>query len=257
MRDLLKFEFRKLRTQKSFYISLAIMLAMILIMGITYKIVLETMPEVSEAAEATGESIPATFSSFLLGFSSVSMFSMLTAIFTSIVVCGDYDSQIVKNIYARGYSREHHYFAKLLYVFVTTTVMFLFAVIVSCAVGGALFGFEGVTGKIFLLLCGQYVVCMSGVAFSFAFAEIIKILGAAIAVNILAPTIIPLIFELADTALKIKDFKISDVWMSSFLTSLMNLDEVTGRIIVCIVGAIVYAALFIAAGFFASRKTEV
>lgn len=257
MKDLLRLEFRKLRTQKSFYIILAIMAAMLLITGITAEIVLRTMPEITEAAAASGEAIPSTFSSFLLGFSSASMFSMLTAIFVSIVVCGDYDSQIVKNIYSRGYSRKDHYFAQGVYAFVATTFMFLFAVIVSAAVGGAFFGFEGVTGKTFILLGGQYVVCMSGVALSFAVAAAIKKLGATIAVNIIVPMIVPLLFELADTALKIKDFKISDVWMSSFLTSLMNPDEVTGRIVACVIGAVVYAVVFIAAGFAINKKTEV
>ena len=256
MRELLRFEFRKLRTQKSFYICLAVMLAMLLVSGITTKIILN-IPEIASAAEATGDTVPATFSDFLLGFSSASMFSMLTAIFVSIIVCTDYESQIVKNIYARGYSRNNHYFAKLIYAFAATTFMFLFAVIFAAIIGGALFGVGGINGKTFILLVGQYIVCMSGVALSFAIASIMKKLGGTIAVNILFPMIIPLLFELADTALKLKNFKVAEVWVSSFLTSLMNPNEVAGRIVACVLGAIAYAVAFIAVGYVINKKSEV
>ena len=75
MNSLLKFEFRKLKRQKSFYITLIIMAAMLLITGITYKIIL-SMPEISEAAATTGETIPLNFSDFVLGFTSASMQSV-------------------------------------------------------------------------------------------------------------------------------------------------------------------------------------
>ena len=258
MKDLLRFEFRKLKRQKAFYICLAIMIVMILITGITYKVVLEYMPETVEAVETEGgEMLPKTFSGFLLGFVSASMFSMLTAIFVSIVVCDDYDNQIVKNIYARGYSRENCYFAKLIYVLAVTTCMFLCSLIFAAAIGGAFFGFNGVSGKMFILLGGQYVVCMSGVAFSFAIASAIRKLGATIAINIIVPMIVPLLLELADTLLKIDGFKIEEIWISSFLTSLTNIEEVTGRIIVCFLGAVAYTAAFIAAGYVVNKKTEI
>lgn len=258
MKDLLRLEFRKLRTQKSFYICLAIMLAMILITGITYKVVLEYMPETANAMETEGgETLPKTFSGFLLSFVSAGMFSMLTAIFVSIVVCDDYDNQIVKNIYSRGYSRENCYFAKLVYVLAVTTFMFLCALIFAAAIGGAFFGFNGVSGKMFILLGGQYVVCMSGVAFSFAIASAIKKLGATIAANIIIPMIVPLLLALADTVLKTDGFKIEELWVSSFLTSLTNIEEVTGRIVACVLGAVAYTAAFIAAGYAVNRKTEI
>lgn len=255
MKNLLKLEFRKLKRQKSFYICLTIMLAMVLISGVTYRILADHAAEIAEISG--GETIPVSFSAFLLGFTSAGMFSMLTAIFVSIAVCDDYESQIVKNIYARGYSRNDHYFAKLIYILTATTIMFLVSAVFTAVIGGALFGFEDLTGKTFLLLACQYVVCMAGVAFSFAIAVAIKKLGATIAVNIIAPTFIPLLLELADTALKINDFKITDVWMSSFLTSLMNIDVATGRIIACVLGAAAYIAVFLFAGYAVNKKSEV
>ena len=254
MRNLLKFEFRKLRSQKSFYISLVIMAAMILITGISYKILLQHSDAIEEVA---GQMLPKSSTAFLLLFVSASMFSMLGAIFTSITVCDDYESQIVKNIFARGYPRKDYYFAKLIYVFVATTLMFLFALAVSAVAGIAFFGFESASGKIVILLLGQYAVCMAGVAMSFAISSAIKKLSGAIAANIIVPIVIPLVLQLGDSLLKIKDFKIESVWTDSFLTSLMNADVSTSRIFACILGAVAYAAAFIAAGFAATKRAEV
>ena len=52
--------------------------------------------------------------------------------------------------------------------------MFLFALAVGAVAGIAFFGFESVSGKLFILLLGQYVVSMSGVAMIFAIAAAIK-----------------------------------------------------------------------------------
>ena len=114
MNNLLKLEFRKLKRQKCFYICLAIMVAMLLITGVTAKIF---MDHAAELAEIAGEPvIPTTLPVFLLSFASASMFSMIASIYVSIVVCEDYESQTIKNIYARGYSRSAHYFSKLIYI---------------------------------------------------------------------------------------------------------------------------------------------
>lgn len=256
MKDLLRLEFRKLKTQKAFYICLAIMLAMILISGVTYKILAAHADAIAEITE--GEQVlPLTGGDFMLGFLSASSFSLITSIFVSIVVCGDYESQVVKNIYARGYSRENFYFAKLIYVFTVTTVMFLSAFAVSAAFGIAFFGTDGIQGKSFLLIAMQYLACMAEVALYFALSSMLKKLGASIAVCIFAPMIVSLLLGLADTALKIKDFKVASVWISSFTSDLINPAVGTGRIVACAVLSVVYIVLFIGAGFAVNRKTEV
>lgn len=255
MNNLLKFEFRKLKRQKSFYICLIIMAVMLFITGITYKVL---MDHAAELAEITGESlIPTTFPMFLLSFASASMFSMISSIYVSIATCEDYESRIIKNIYGRGYSRTAHYFSKLIYIAVATTIMFLIVVALAVGVGGAFFGFEGLNGRVFTLVLGQYVVCMSGVALSFAIATLIKKLGGTIAANILVPMILPLLLELADTALESESFKFADLWIDSFLTSLTNTEVGTGRMTACILGAMAYGVVFIVAGYFANKKTEV
>lgn len=261
MKNLLKLEFRRLKRQKSFYICLAIMLALLLIAGVTTKILINYMPEIIEINEEfegvpNANTVAVDTSAFILNFVSTGMFSILTAIFVSITVCDDYDNRIVKNIIARGYSRTSHYFSKLIYVFSATTIMFIVAGAVATGLGGAFFGFGGLEGKAFLLIGGQYIVCMAGVVLSFAIASVVKRLGGSIAANIIVPIIIPILLSLADTAINAKNFKIANAWISSFLESFKSLEIASGRIVACVLGSVAYGAAFILAGYFANRKSE-
>lgn len=255
MKDLIRFEFRKLRRQKSFYICLVVMLAMMLISGITYKIMSDHAAEIAEITEGQ-QLLPKSGGAFMLGFLSASSFAMISAILVSILVCGDYESQIVKNIYARGYSRENFYFAKLIYVFTVISVMFLAAFAVSALFGIAVFGDDGIDGRTFLLIAMQYIVCLAEVSLYFALCSAIKKLGASIAVCIFAPIVLSLLFELADTSLKINDFKVASVWMESFLSDLSSVSISAERLIVCVALSVVYAAIFIFTGYRISKKTD-
>lgn len=244
-----------MKRQKAFYICLGIMLAMIIISGITYKVLAKHAASIAEITE--GEQLPLTAEAFILGLLSASSFSMISAIFVSIVVCSDYENQIIKNVYARGYSRSSFYFSKMIYVFVAMTVMFITVFAVSVLLGVTLFGTEGIETKTFLLMAAQYVVAMAEVAAFFALSSAIKKLGASIAVGIFAPLIISLLLELADTALKLKDFKVAKIWLSSFTTDLSDITVETGRILACVALSVVYAALFLVAGFAVNKKTEI
>lgn len=254
MKPLLQLEFRKLKRQKSFYIIFAIMAVMLLIAGASYKILANYAKEIGEIS---GETLPQTFQAFILSFVSASNFSMLTAIFVSIIVCDDYDNHIVKNIFSRGYSRTSFYFAKLVYVFITTSIMFFGMAVLALIFGGVLFGFEGLSERVILLIIGQYVVSMSGVALCFFIAMAVKKLGGTIALNIIVPMFVPLLLGLADTAFKLSEFKFTDVWSDSFLKSLSDINVGTGRLVACILGSLVYIAVFVFAGYAASKKTEV
>ncbi|MBQ9485675.1 MAG: ABC transporter permease [Clostridia bacterium] len=254
MKDLLKFEFRKFGKHKSFYICLIIMTAMLLISGVTYKILAD---HASEIAEITGgESLPLNCADFILNFLSASSFSLISAVFVAITVCDDYESKIIKTVYARGYSRSGFYFAKLVYVLVAVSVMFIVECAAATVIGAAVFGLKGTEGKTALLLAVQYLACLSGAALYFALSVAIKKLGFSIAAGIFFPMIISLLLTLADSAIKTDKFKVADFWISSFTTSLSSAADAK-RIIVCAVLSAVYAAAFIGAGFAFARKTEV
>lgn len=232
------------------------MLAMILISGITYKILAQHAEAIAEITEG-GTSLPLSGSAFMLAFLSSSNFSLITAIFVAIAVCGDYDAQIVKNVYARGYSRGQCYFSKMIYTFTAATIMFAALFAASALIGAAVFGLDDVQGKTFLLVAMQYIVSMAEVALYFAISSSIRKLGGSIPVCIFAPMLISLLLELADTALKTDGFKVASVWFSSFEIDLTNIAIGTERIVVCAVLSVVYAAAFIVIGYAINRKTEI
>lgn len=258
MTDLLKFEFRKLKRQKSFYVILAIMVALVVLSAVMSKLLESLASEIDAVADAMdGESIAITGAGTVLGVVSASMFSTLAAIFTAIIVCGDYESQVIKNVYARGYSRESFYFAKLIYIVVTTSIMFFAAVAVSAILGAVLFGISESGGRIILLLATQYIAVVAGVTMYFAISAVIKKLGGSIAACIIAPMLVSLVFGLADTILKFNDFSIADIWLTSFTTVLSDIGVADKKIALCAALSVFYAAAFIWIGFAASKKSEV
>lgn len=124
---LLKFEFRKLRKQKSFYICTVFMLALLLLSAIT-------MHELGDA------NAPFTISygsaaEFTLNTLNGSNFIFISAVFTVLSVCDDYEQQIVKNIYAKGFTRSAVFAAKWITVFAAVSIMFIIVYIVSFALG--------------------------------------------------------------------------------------------------------------------------
>lgn len=261
MKDLLRLEFRKLKRQKSFYIILAIMLIMVILSALTYKMLESVAEEMNEIGEAFGETFSATGESVLLGFLSSASFSLLSAIFVAIVVCDDYGSGIVKNIFSRGYSRADFYFAKLIYLFCATTIMFVLLLTVAGISGALLFGIGGDVDKMIVLISTQYLACVATVAMYFFICSAIKKLGASIAAVIIAPSVFSLVLSLADTAINSdinsEKFKISDYFITSFTATLSDISVETSRIIICAVLSAAYAALFIILGYNCCKRTEV
>lgn len=256
MKNLLKLEFRKLKRQRSFYIILAIMLAFLVISALTMKVLENFSEQLSDIGEEFGESFTVSGSGLLLGFLSNCNFALLTAIFVAIVVCDDYDSHIVKNIFSRGYSRSDFYFAKLIYVIVTTSIMFVAAVAVSAVLSEILFGLEGNVRKMIYLISAQYLASLATVSLYFALCTVIKKLGASIAANIIAPSVAGLLLTLLDQVIKSEDFRIADYWVSSLTNKLSDIAAVKTDVIVCSLLAVAYFVVFTVVGYVFSERSE-
>ena len=102
MAALLRFEFRKLFRNKAFYICLGICIAVLVINTITSKLMADIMYEaMKEAYAEMGITYEYNFSALAL---IKSVFNSNTAIIegvvVSIIVCEDFASDIIKNIYS-------------------------------------------------------------------------------------------------------------------------------------------------------------
>lgn len=247
MKNLLKFEFRKIIKQKSLYICAAVMLAMSFFGMLLNK----------SLAENPGLNMPApSAKSALLSAVSSSSFTMLCGIFIALFVCADYDQQTIKNVYSRGFSRERVYFAKYIVCVLATVAMLAITLVFSYLAGSALFKGEAEAGNYSGLLVGQALYCLAYASFVFAVSIVVKKVGVSIALAILGPSLIGTVINLADAFLKIENFKIGTYWLDGFIGDLSSLATDNSRLAVCITLSVVYAAAFIAVGFVLNKKQE-
>lgn len=276
MRDLIKFESHKMKRQKWFYISLAIMIAMLVITAYAQKLIpgaisgaipddpetLEAMgltpEEAAEMKEAMAQLKSEERGTFILGAASSAMYTLLSAVFVSIVVCEDYDQQIVKNVFSRGYSRRSVYFSKAVCVFVSCTVMFIVIHLVAALLAVLLFVMKEIDPAIWKNLAVIYLVCMAFNAMQLAVSSIIRKAGGSIAICIVVPVLIGTLLGVVQTLLKIDSDKImlSNYWLDSFLGAAADLETSGKRLTEIAVCSGIYIALFVFLGELFGRKAE-
>ena len=249
MGTLMKFEMHKLKKQKSFYICTLIMVALLFLSAITTKALVNGSPEY--AAQFKGSGIDS-----MIGALGNCSFLLIAGIFTALTVCEDYEQQTVKNIFSRGYSRRSVYTAKLMTVWIATSVMFLIAEVAALISGNLYFGIGETESLRFLTVLGvQYVVAMANVAMFFAISSVLRKNGSSIAATIVAPMLVNVVLSFADSLLKLRDVSLTNYWLSSFLGDL-TLSVESGRMTVCLVASLIYIPVFVFAGIRINRKIE-
>jgi len=249
MGTLMKFEMHKLKKQKSFYICTLIMVALLFLSAMTTNALVNGSPEF--AAQFKGSGIDS-----MIGALGNCSFLLIAGIFTALTVCEDYEQQTVKNIFSRGYSRGSVYTAKLMTVWIATSVMFLIAELAALISGSLYFGIGETESLRFLAVLGvQYVVAMANVAMFFAISSVLRKNGSSIAATIVAPMLVNVVLSLADSLLKLKDVSLTNYWLSSFLGDL-TLSVGSGRMTVCLVAALIYIPVFVIFGMRINRKIE-
>ena len=255
MGKLIYFEFRKLRGQKVFYISLAIIFAYTLLSSLITKFTYNF------AAQFAGEDLatlpPVSSAELILSAVSDSLLVLLCAIAVPIIVVEDYEHGIVKNVYAKGYERGQVYFAKLVYSAACVTLLFIAEIICASLINGIVFGFEWVGGKGFGLICAQYLAFIATFSFYFAVSSSFKKTGASIAINIFMPSVVAILLDLITLALGNENLILTNYWISSLLSDLSSISVTSARITECMIIAVIYIGAFITGGYFINRNTEV
>ena len=247
MNNLLRFEFRKLFRQKSFYVCTVVMMLMSVV-GLLLNKALAENAELNMA-------MPTTKSALLSAVSS-SNFTMICGIFIALFVCTDFDQQTIKNVYSRGFSRDNVYFSKFIICVLSTVVMFAVTLIFTYVMGNSMFDGIAETGNYVALIAGQLIYCLAYSSFVFAVSVVVKKVGISIALAILGPSLIGTIINLVDAFLKIENFKFGSYWLDGFLADLTALSTDSARLIVCVVLSVVYIAVFIVAGFLINKRQE-
>lgn len=249
MFKLLNFEFRKLIRQKSFYICIAAMLA--LLVGSAYTT--ELM-----AAKSGVEDPSLSGISYLMEAISGSALSAVLAVFIPLFICEDYASGTIRNIITRGFSRLEMFIAKLIAVLAATVLMTAVCLAAAYLVGTAFWGAgEPSLGseQIKILLCQLAVIAAYATMF-FAISSMLQKVGGSIAICLILPMAAVILLSLADAALAEREIELSGYWIENLGRSLASVEAEAEDIKKALIGAGCYFAASIAFSWLVIMKRE-
>lgn len=249
MFKLLNFEFRKLIRQKSFYICIAAMLA--LLVGSAYTTELMTAKSGVEDPSLSGIS-------YLMEAISGSALSAVLAVFIPLFICEDYASGTIRNIITRGFSRLEMFIAKLIAVLAATVLMTAVCLAAAYLVGTAFWGAgEPSLGseQIKILLCQLAVIAAYATVF-FAISSMLQKVGGSIAICLILPMAAVILLSLADAALAEREIELSGYWIENLGRSLASVEAEAEDIKKALIGAGCYFAASIAFSWLVIMKRE-
>lgn len=249
MFKLLNFEFRKLIRQKSFYICIAAMLA--LLVGSAYTTELMTAKSGVEDPSLSGIS-------YLMEAISGSALSAVLAVFIPLFICEDYASGTIRNIITRGFSRLEMFIAKLIAVLAATVLMTAVCLAASYLVGTAFWGAgEPSLGseQIKILLCQLAVIAAYATMF-FAISSMLQKVGGSIAICLILPMAAVILLSLADAALAEREIELSGYWIENLGRSLASVEAEAEDIKKALIGSGCYFAASIAFSWLVIMKRE-
>ena len=250
MGKLLHFEFHKLIRQKSFYICLAVAVAMLFISTYTTYLMQKDAVDVSQMG-IDGMSV-------MIGAVSGGTLSMVIGVFVPLFVCEDYVSGTIRNIVTRGYTRLGIFLAKLIAVLFASAIM-----TIVCMAAGYLVGvlfcapgeqpFDAYTVKI--LLC-QLAVMLAEASLFYAISTVLQKTGGAIAICLVLPLVLTIVLALADTALAEKEIQLSGYWLERINGTLAVFDVKSEDMKKALLTALSYFVVTTVGSFVAIAKKE-
>lgn len=265
MGNLLKFEFRKLFRQKSFYICGAILVGLIVLSTFTMNMLLN----MNEAMAADGMAIEmaadaSMFNGLYMLTTSLagSDYSLVLSVFIALFVCADYTNGTLKNVLARGYGRISVYASKYIVSLIGATILAVFCWLAGFLSGTAFWGMGSFTAdatamKYVTLLLTQLLGVFAYTSLFFLIAVLLKKTGGAIAVGIILPLVIAMIIGMVDALLKKAEFVVADYWLDNCFGELTVIDvssEIITRSVICFA---IYAVVFVVGAHLIARRNEV
>ena len=248
MNNLIKFEFRKLFKSKSFYICLLICIGLVLLSGLTIKI----MAESSDVID-----LPSKYS-MLQGAVSYGNITLISAIYTALFVCEDESSNTLKNIYAKGYTRGNVFVSKLIVSLLSILIFTFTCMIVAYFFGKTTWINSSICiDNLALDILAQVLLLIAYHSLFFIISFTNGKTGLSIALNIVGPILISMVLTMIDAFLKLDNFKISSYWIDSLLSYLGQTTLTNQNILVAIVMGIIYFFVFITIGFILNKKKEI
>ena len=248
MKKLLKLEFTKLRKQKSFYICTLLAVVFILLESTLAFVMTNDEPWLRE--DMSG------IQTMLTGIGS-SFYVLLSSVFVVLFFCEDHTQQTIKNILAKGYTKEQVFAAKVISASAATTIMFVITELAALGIGTCFFGLGAVENLDFLAVIGtQYITNLANGLMCIVLCAMFRKTAASIVAMLFIPDLVEMALSLVDTILQNTKILISDFWFTSILNDACMERAVSGRMYECLWGSLAYIAIFLLVGTYCYRKQE-
>ena len=257
MKNLVSFELSKVKKQKSLYICLAIMAALLFLSVFTMYVAADVLA--SGAPVEGKEEIPAMLLDYdmitsLLQAPSNANFTILIGIVIIIFVTSDFTQGTIKTVVARGSSRSKIYFAKLIVAGVMSVGAYLICLVLGLVFGIAFFGFEMPdTSRWLGVLAVQFVAALAIAAFSYLVAVTFRKTSTAILLIIFLPIGLSLVLGIIDI---VADTTLSDYWISTVFENLSVATVSVKRIVVSLITSVCYLMAFVGMGYISTKKYD-
>ena len=218
MGKMIKFEFRKLFRSTAFYICTAIVLGFIIayvgIMKLTDGIL-------AEFGDLGISNVGAA--SFFSAYGNGNV-SLLGAIFVCIFISEDYQQDTMKNIIARGYSKQTSYWAKYLASLSAFLIMFTLATASGVGLMSAFFGFGEMPSNFVVRFIPIILSVIAYHAIFFAFAITFRKIALSITVSVLLSSLVGVLIQGIDLLINQESFKISWLWIDTVMSDMNGAD---------------------------------
>lgn len=252
MGKLLKFEFRRLFSQKSFYICTAILI-------LINAVLIKSSWSARVSAGLNGEGF---VQQSLINSGTTFLFVILLGVFAALFVCEDYSIGTIRVIVTRGYSRTQIYFAKLIVICAGSLIM-LFVCWFSALLTAEL-AYDGaktsMNVKFLLAMSSQIVLVIAYACLFCAISSAIQKTGGSLALCIVLPMAVTILLTAIETAVSIKnpdsEIELCKYWLERMISDVSIVDPPMKTLGTIFAATPVYIIVTTALGWLSVFKRE-
>lgn len=228
MIKLLKFELRNMTRQRIIYVLVVGMLILLSLLNNTPAGRLEYFHSIGYGIE-----------DMIVGTLTSCNFTSFMAAIVAFIVCRDYEQNIMKNVYAKGYSHKQVYTAKFIFVMIVTSIICLLTIIVGSI--EALMVFGPSKTDILVIMIAQFVAMLAYSAFGYMVCQLLKKTGFSIILLLLVPPLGGLLLDQIDYMIPF-DFSFGDLWISQTMAYIHGGTITNREIVLSFITSFIYIA---------------
>ena len=256
MKNLILFELAKLKRQKSLYVCVGIMLALIVLGVMLLSVSADILREAIEQEGLPPEEFIIEYDPItaMLQGPSMGEFSILIGIIIVLFVTSDFKQGTIKVVIARGYSRTKIYYAKLVSAVIISVGAYLACIITGLISGAIFFDFVKPESARWLgVLAVQMIAAVAVAVFCYVVAVTFRKTSSAILFIIFAPMGLEIVLSIVDLLV---DTNLTDYWITTVFENLSQTGVESSRILGGLAASFAYLAAFFGIGYINTQRYD-